>query len=233
MQRQNLRVIVASEYPKVQYFLRDVVEEEAGAVIVGQAENATKALTLARNLRPDIAIIDCYLPYAVGLDTLPPSRIGGLDTAQTISQEIPNTRVILLNNLDTEVLPEHVLGSGVMAFFSRKTNRSNIPFTLQELYQEAEPLSSFVFANVNVQTRATLRQKVADLSDKAILFGGLGILGGLALILTAILAGAGVFLAAAGAAAMFLGLAGKLATTLWTKTPRLRPRLKEVARKLR
>ncbi len=233
MQRQDLRVIVASEYPRVQYFLRDVVEEEAGAVIVGQAENATKALTLARSLRPDIAIIDCYLPYAVGLDTLPPSRIGGLDTAQTISQEIPNTRVILLNNLDTEVLPEHVLGSGVTAFFSRKTNRSNTPFTLQELYQEAEPLSSFVFANVNVQARATLRQKVADLSDKAILFGGLGILGGLALMITAILAGAGVFLAAAGAAAMFLGLAGKLVTTLWTKTPRLRPRLKEVARKPR
>lgn len=93
-------------------------------------ENVTKALILARNLRPDIAIIDCYLPYVIGLDALPPSRIGGLDTAQTISQGIPNTRVILLNNLDTEVLPEHILGSGVMAFFSRKTNGSNTPFTL-------------------------------------------------------------------------------------------------------
>ena len=125
-------------------------------------ENVTKALILARNLRPDIAIIDCYLPYVIGLDALPPSRIGGLDTAQTISQGIPNTRVILLNNLDTEVLPEHILGSGVMAFFSRKTNGSNTPFTLQELCQEVEPLSSLVFANVNVQTRTTLRQKVAD-----------------------------------------------------------------------
>lgn len=70
MQRRNMRVMVASEYPEVQYFLREVVEGEDGAVIVGQAENATKALTLAQNLRPDIAIIDSYLPHVVGLDAV-------------------------------------------------------------------------------------------------------------------------------------------------------------------
>ncbi len=219
MQRQNVRVVLASEHPEVRYFLREVVEEERGAVVVGQAENATKALTLARNLRPDVAIIDCDLPHAIGLDTVPLSRIGGLDTAQTISEEIPNTRVILLSNLDEKVLPEQGLGPDVVGFFSRETIEANVPFTLQGLYYEAVPPNALIFANVEVKPPVALRQKVANISDKAILFGGLGILGGLSLMLTVILAGAGVALTLAGAVTMFLGLGGKLAVSWWSKTP--------------
>lgn len=211
MQRQEVRVLLASEYPQARHVLREVVEEEKGNVIIGQAENATRALTLARKLRPDIAIIDCHLPYAVGLDGIPLSRIGGLDAAQTISEDIPNIRVILLSNLDVETLTEDGIGEGDGGFFSRKTSGSTTPFKLQELYCEAMPPSALVFANVEVKQRKFLRQKVADASNKAILFGGLGILGGLCLMLTVIWAGAGVFVSIAGAATMFLGLVGKVA----------------------
>ncbi len=215
MKRQSVRIMLASEYPEVRYFLREVAEAEAGVAIVGQAENATKALTLARHLRPDVAIIDSQLPHAVGLDTVPLSRISGLDTAQTISEEIPNTQVILLNNLDEAVLPKQSLDSDGGAFFSREIIGTNTPFTLQKLYHEAEQLSTLVFANVEVKQTTTLRLKVASLSDKAILFGGLAILGGLSLMLTVILAGAGIILALVGAATVFLGLVGKLTTAWW------------------
>ncbi len=206
MQRQNVRVILASEYPEVRHFLREVVEEEAGAVFLGQAENATKALTLARHLRPDVAIIDCYLPHAIGLDTVLLSRIGGLDTAQTISEEIPNIRVILLNNLDAGILPDRSLSSGVATIFSIERMGANTPFTLQDLCREVVQPNALVFANVEARPRVSLRRKVASLGGKDVLFGSLGILGGLSLILTLVLAGAWVFLAAAGAAAIGVGI---------------------------
>ncbi len=211
MQRQKVRVILASEHPQARDFLREVVEEEGWAVIVGQSGNASKALTLSRNLRPDIAIIDCYLPHVVGLDGVPLSRIGGLDTAQTISEQIPNTRVLILNNLDVEALPRHGLSSDVAAFFSRETTGASIPLTLQKLYQETEQLSTPIFANVEVQPRAALQQGVSSISDKAIFFGSLGILGGLGIMLTVTLAEAGVFVVAIGAMTMLFGLMGKWA----------------------
>ena len=218
MQRRSVRVILASEYPKIRHLLREVVEEAPGAVIVGQAENATRALTLARNLRPDVAIIDCNLPHAVGLDNVSLSRIGGLDTAQTISHDIPNTSVILLGNVDVKLLSEQGLGTDVTASFSRQRGESKIPFALQDLYREAVSSGDLVFANVEVNQQASLKRKMADISDKAVLFGGLSTLGGLCLMLTVFLAGAGVFLALAGAAAMLLGLAGKLVIA-WRKLP--------------
>src|SRR3990170_4440534 len=97
MGRRNIRVILASGNPSVRHFLRGAVEGEPGTTVIGQAENATKALVMARNLRPDIAIIDSYLPHSVSLETVPLSRIGGLDAAQAAFEEIPNLRVVLLN----------------------------------------------------------------------------------------------------------------------------------------
>lgn len=217
MQRQNVRVVLASERPEVSHFLTEIVKEEPETAIVGQAENVSKALTLARNLRPDLAIIDSRLPYGIGLDAVPLSRIGGLETAQTISQEIPNTRVILVTNLDTWDLPEHDWGLEIVASLCRESKGACIPFTLHELRQEVVPPGTLVFANIEVKEQVSVRHKVAGICDRAVLFGGLGILAGLGLMLTVILAGAGVFLALAGAATMFLGLVGKLTVALWPK----------------
>ncbi len=225
MRRQNVRVILASEYPEVRDFLRDVLEEEGGSVIVGQAENATRALTLARKLRPDVTIVDCYLPYTVGLDTVPLSRIAGLDTAQTISEEIPNTRVILLPNLNKEALTEHGLDADTTAFFSRDIKGVNIAFKLQELFHDVVPPEALVFADIEVKPRVTATQKNADIVGKALFFGGLGIAAGWLLIITMMFAQAGVVLAIAGVVTVLLGLAGKLAM-------RLSPRARSLARGL-
>ena len=226
MKRQSVRVIVASEYPDVRHFLREAIEREPGAVIVGQAENAARALSLARKLRPDVAIIDSCLPHTFGLDAVPLSRIGGLDTALATSEEIPNIRVVLLSNLDTEVLPDHGLSSGSGPIFSREVMGARIPFTIPELCHGAEATDTLVFADIETKPRTSFRKKITSMSDKAIFFGGLGILGGLALMLTVILAGSGIFLALAGVATILLGLAGKLAASLWPGSSRQEGRIK-------
>lgn len=227
MKRQTLRVLLASEYPEARYFLKELVEDEAGVVVVGQAENAGKALTLAQNLRPDIAIIDCYLPYRTGPALRALSRLAGLDTAQVISREIPNTRVMLLPNLDEKVPSEPGLSSDSIAFFSRKTNGSALPFTLREIYRETLAPGTVVFAHVETKEQHVLRQKIANLSDKAILFGGLGIVGGLCLMLTVILAGAGVFLTLTGGVLALLGLVGHGLAHSGRKTPPIKNRGQE------
>lgn len=217
MKQQSIRVMLASEYPEIRSFLKEIVEAEDKTVIVGQAGNAIKALALAKNLRPDVAIIDSYLPHIIGLDTIPLSRIGGLDTAQIISEEIPDIRVVLLNSPQDRVSPERSWALGSGASLCKESQGACIPFTLGELEQETVPSGALVFANVEADTEAALSRKVTSLSDKAIFFGALGILGGWMLIITMFLAGAGVFVALAGVATMLLGLAGKIITSLRTK----------------
>ncbi len=220
MQKQIARVILASEYPEVQHFLREVIEGEPGTVVIGQAENATKALTLARNLRPDFAIIDSYLPHTIGLDTVPLSRAGGFDTAQAISEEIPNARVILVTNMDAGINLGGSLGPDLALSFSKKELEATVPLKLREIRCDPIQPCPLVFANVEMGPRAKLEQKSNDISDTAMFLGGLGILIGLGLTATMFLAGVGAFIALAGGVAIFLGVAGKLASSLRSKTSR-------------
>ncbi len=177
-------------------------------------------MNLARNLRPDFAIIDSYLPHTIGLDTVPISRAGGLDTAQAISEEIPNARVILVTNMEAGISPGDSLGPDLALSFSKKELEATVPLKLWELRCDPGQPCPLVFANVEMRSRATLEQKVDDISDKAMFLGGLGILIGLGLAATMFLAWVGAFVALAGGVAMFLGVVGKLASSLRSKNPR-------------
>lgn len=217
MSKQVARVIVASEYPKMRYRLKELVEDEPGAVVIGQAENASRALALARKLRPDFAIIDSYLPHVIGLDTVPLSRAGGLDTAQIISEEIPHVRVILLTNMEGGVPLGSSFGQDLALSFARKELEASVPLKLRELYCDTVKPCPLVFANIEPIPLASTREKSTNLSGTAIFLGSLGILVGLGLIATMFLATAGAFIAVAGGLTMFFGIIGKLMSSFHSR----------------
>jgi CheY-like chemotaxis protein len=202
-----MRVMIALEHPATSDFLRGMVQEEYGAVIVGQAESVTKSLMLARKLRPDVAIIDCYLPYMAGPDKTPHSQIGGLDAAQVISEEMPNTRVMVLNNLDDVKIVDSYWNSDTVVSFVRETLGNSIPLTLRELSRG--PKNSPVFARVEAKKRIDVKQKGLAIIEEVSLFGGIGILCGLIMMVTGLLLIPGIFIASVGVTVLAIGLAAK------------------------
>ncbi len=207
MQSQNVRVLLASERPETRSFLRHLVENEDKTVIVAEAENGARAMNLARNLRPDVALIDSYLPSVVGMDNIPLSRVGGLDVAQSISEEIPRMKVVLLNSPNDRVMAESVWKPEKHALLCRESNEACIPFTLSEL-GDLKDSGSVIFANVKTKANEIPEPKIR-LSDKVILTGVLGVIAGWLMILTMFLAAIGMYVVLAGIVASVFGLVAK------------------------
>ena len=63
--------------------------ERAGFDVVGQASDAPGLLAMAREHRPDLAIVDIRMP--------PGSLTDGLDAARVIRDELPGTGILLLS----------------------------------------------------------------------------------------------------------------------------------------
>lgn len=222
MPSTKLRAIIASEDTEEQHLLTDVVEREPGVVVVGKAKNSLKAMSLARSLRPDVVLVDSRLPYNVGLDAVRLSRISGLDTAMDISQELPKSMVILLPNTNMMVHRENGLYGNMEAYLYMHTATASIPIRLRELFYETAPASSLIFAQVKTKERVSLRHQVNEICEKATLYSGIAALGGLVLIITLFLAGAGAFLAAGGIAGLLLSLTGRAIATFWPKQGSIR-----------
>ena len=63
--------------------------ERAGFVVVGQAGNAPQLLTLVREHRPDLVVVDIRMP--------PGHSTEGLDAARLIREEFPHTAIMVLS----------------------------------------------------------------------------------------------------------------------------------------
>lgn len=217
MVRSKLRVLVAAEYPAVRQLLLDVVREEPGAIVVGEAENSGRAIALAKTLRPDVALVDCYLPQAQGIDFNRLSRIAGLDTAWVIAEETRNTQAVVLVNLNEAVLQDGALTVASKACFHKEEGANTVAFTLRELYQESLLPASPVLANVQVEEGAPVRPKLAAVAEDVLSVSGLTLIGGLCLIATFVLAPIGAVVALAGLGGLLVSLAMRAVASVWPK----------------
>ena len=96
-------ILLADDQPHVRSALRLLLEQESGARIVGQVENAADLLAKCRALGPDVILLDWELPGMGTLDGLAPVR-----------QACPSAHIVALSSCP-QVGPQ-ALQAGADAF---------------------------------------------------------------------------------------------------------------------
>jgi DNA-binding NarL/FixJ family response regulator len=81
----GIRMLVVEDYTLVRQAIVSLLLEEGGIEIVGEASNGSQAVAKARELQPDVILMDLYMP---GVD--------GLTATRLIKRDLPDTQIILL-----------------------------------------------------------------------------------------------------------------------------------------
>src|SRR5579871_2576121 len=85
---QSVRIVIADDHPIFRDGLRRLLETESDLKVIGEACDGSEAVKLARQLKPDIMLLDLAMPKHPGLEAL---REMNSNTGQ------PGVRIILLN----------------------------------------------------------------------------------------------------------------------------------------
>src|SRR3954463_11441889 len=62
----NIRILLIDDFPLIREGFAAALEADPGLTIVGQADNGEEGLRLARELQPDVVILDLRLAEAGG-----------------------------------------------------------------------------------------------------------------------------------------------------------------------
>lgn len=101
----TIRILLADDHTILRQGLRSLLSGQPGMSVVGEAENGRQAVQLARELKPDLAIMDVSMPDLNGIDAT--AQIRALD---------PPVRVIALSMYSDRRFVQQMFKSGAAGY---------------------------------------------------------------------------------------------------------------------
>jgi response regulator NasT len=137
-EKRAARILVAEDEALIRLDLVEMLTE-AGYEVVAQATNGVEAIALAKEFKPDLAILDVKMP-----------ELDGISAAQEIIEISP---VLMLTAFSQKELVERARDAGVMAYVVK-------PFSINDLTPAIE-----IAMSRHLQMRS-LKEEVADLHER-------------------------------------------------------------------
>lgn len=103
----TIRVLLADDQAMIRSGLRLILENQPGITVVGEAVDGTEAIRLARQLRPDVCLVDVRMPGKDGIEVTRPLAGPG----------VPDPlRVVIVTTFDLDEYVYGALRAGAVGF---------------------------------------------------------------------------------------------------------------------
>jgi DNA-binding NarL/FixJ family response regulator len=116
------RVMIVDDHDTVRRGVRQLVETKPYYKVVGESADGRSALELAKEAKPDIAVIDYSIP-----------ELNGLGMAQVLKRLLPRIEILLYTMHDREEIILEVLRAGVRGFVLKSDPERHLLAALDSL----------------------------------------------------------------------------------------------------
>lgn len=117
-----LRILVADDHEVVRRGLVLLLQSHPGWEVCGEAEDGRQAVDKARELNPDIIILDVGMP-----------NLNGLEAARQVLRRDPQSRILVLTFTDTDEVLRAVLDTGARGFVLKTDAARDLVFAVEAL----------------------------------------------------------------------------------------------------
>ena len=119
-----IKLLVVDDHPVFRQGLRDVFATDDGIEVIGEAADGQEVLEKAHSLRPDVILMDINLPGK-----------SGLQATNTLLDQLPHTRIIMITGYDEPEQIFHSIRAGAAAFCSKDMPPESLISSFHAVYE--------------------------------------------------------------------------------------------------
>ena len=117
-----IRILVADDFAQWRGFVSSTVKREADWYIVGEASDGPEALQKAKDLTPDLILLDIGLP-----------KLNGIEVARQIRKLVPQSKILFLSALDDLDIVREAMRSGASGYVVKLDTASELTKAIEDI----------------------------------------------------------------------------------------------------
>jgi two-component system, NarL family, response regulator DevR len=141
---RHIRVLLVDDHEMVRSGLRTMLAADADIDVVADAATGARAVSLARELRPDVVLLDARLP-----------DIGGPEVCRRLQAEVPETAVVMLTTFAEDDLVRRCIRAGARGYLLKDVERLDLGRSIRAVVRGEAVIDSKVASTVLAAVRQT------------------------------------------------------------------------------
>jgi DNA-binding NarL/FixJ family response regulator len=125
-----IRVLLVDDHALFRRGIASIVAAERGFQVVGEAANGLEALDRARELMPDVILMDIFMPGA-----------NGLEATRWIKEALPYVKIVMLTVSEEDQNLFEAIKSGAQGYLLKKIEPQELFAMLKGVIQGDAPIS--------------------------------------------------------------------------------------------
>lgn len=118
----KISIMIVDDHPLFREGLRRVLEEEEDLLVAAEVADGQQAIVLARDMHPDVVLLDINLP-----------SMNGLQVTREIKASLPKTAVINLTAYHDEEQIVHAIKAGASAYYPKEVLPDKLIFAVRQV----------------------------------------------------------------------------------------------------
>src|SRR5215469_17103359 len=117
-----MRLLLVDDHEVVRRGIRSLLSEQAGWEVCGEAVDGQDALEKARDLKPDLIVMDVSMP-----------RMNGLDATRQVRRILPACQVLILSQHENSEMARQAFKAGARGYIAKGSISKDLTAAIAKL----------------------------------------------------------------------------------------------------